>query len=369
MQLSAGVLEIATSGRGVDSTLVIEHSSAQKVSKYELNGVSLRRINTTHDVSNIDIGLDHYHVKIDRASNGVDRSSDNTTTRAPELSFNNEADLGGNNIKASENIQFGSLIPNYYIATPGSSTSATAKIRTVTGTSVDGTESSFVDVGFEDVELNKVNLLSSTRVVASQVNENLHLSGLPRNKSFTTAVTLTTSDNNLSPIIYTDAAYTEFRNSRLNKPVNDYASDNRVNSLFFDPNAGVYVSNVVNLTQPASTLKLIIAAYRDSTADIRALYSLVRADSSEVEQEFELFPGFDNTELSASGELSVVDPLKNSGNPDVFVPGSLENQFLEYEFTANDLDLFTGYRIKLIMAGTSQAHAPRIKDLRTIAVR
>ena len=367
--VSAGVLEIATSGRGVDSTLVIEHSSAQKVSKYELNGVSLRRVNTTHDVSNIDIGLDHYHVKIDRASNGVDRSSDNTTTRAPELSFDNEADLGGNNIKASENIQFGSLIPNYYIATPGSSTSATAKIRTVTGTSVDGTESSFVDAGFEDVELNKVNLLSSTRVVASQVNENLHLSGLPRNKSFTTAVTLTTSDNNLSPIIYTDAAYTEFRNSRLNKPVNDYASDNRVNSLFFDPNAGVYVSNVVNLTQPASTLKLIIAAYRDSTADIRALYSLVRADSSEVEQEFELFPGFDNTELSASGELSVVDPLKNSGNPDVFVPGSLENQFLEYEFTANDLDLFTGYRIKLIMAGTSQAHAPRIKDLRTIAVR
>ena len=82
-----------------------------------------------------------------------------------------------------------------------------------------------------------------------------------------------------------------------------------------------------------------------------------------------MFPGYDNTTLSASGELSVIDPLKNSGNPDVFVPGSLENQFLEYEFTANDLDLFTGYRIKLIMAGTSQAHAPRIKDLRTIAVR
>ena len=367
--VNSGVLEIATNGRGVDSTLTIEHSNNQKVSKYELNGVSLRRINTTHDVSNVDIGLDHYHIKINRASSGVDRSTDNLTTRAPELSFNNEADLGGTKIKASENIQFGSLIPNYYIATPGSSTSATAKIRTVTGTSVDGSEVSFVDSGFEDVELNKVNLLSSTRVVASQVNENLHLSGLPRNKSFTTAVTLTTSDNNLSPIIYTDAAYTEFRNSRVNNPVTDYAGDGRVNSLFFDPNAGVYVSNVVNLTQPATTLKLIIAAYRDSTADIRALYSLVRADSSEVEQEFELFPGYDNTTLSSSGELQVVDPLKNSGRSDVFVPASLENQFLEYEFTANNLDLFTGYRVKLIMAGRSQAHAPRIKDLRTIAVR
>ena len=185
-------------------------------------------------------------------------------------------------------------------------------------------------------------------MIASQVNENLHLSGLPRNKSFTTAVTLTTSDNNLSPIIYTDAAYTEFRNSRVNNPVTDYAGDGRVNSLFFDPNAGVYVSNVVNLTQPATTLKLIIAAYRDSTADIEH-FDLVDS-SSEVEQEFELFPGYDNTTLSSSGELQVVDPLKNSGRSDVFVPASLENQFLEYEFTANNLDLFTGYKFKLIMA-------------------
>ena len=367
--VSAGILEIATSGRGIDSTLTIQHSSGQQVTKYELNGVSLRRINTTHDVSSIGNGLDQYHVKIDRTQMGVDRSSDNTTTGAPELSFNDESDLGGSMIKATENIQFGAVVPNYYIATPGSTTSATAKIRTVSGTSVDGTEVSFLDNGFEDVELNKVNLLNSTRIVASQVNENNRLTGLPRNKSFTTAVTLTTSDNNLSPIIYTDAAYTEFRNSRVNNPVTDYAADGRVNSLFFDPNAGVYVSNIVNLTQPATTLKLIIAAYRDSTADIRALYSLIRADSSEIEQEFELFPGYDNTTLSASGEFTVNDPLKNSGRPDVFVPASLENQFLEYEFTANDLDLFTGYRIKLIMAGRSQAHAPRIKDLRTIAVR
>ena len=367
--VGTGILEIATNGRGIDSTLVIDHSSSAKVSKYELNGISLRRINTTHTVSSVGMDLDSYQIEINRATNGVDRSSDDTTLSAPELSFNDESDLGGTKAKATENIQFGSIVPNYYVATPGSSTSATGQIRTITGTSVNGSEVSFLDSGFESVELNKVNQLSSVRLVASKVNENEFLSGMPRNKSFTTAVTLNTTDNNLSPIIYTDAAYTEFRNSRVNNPVTDYASDNRVNSLLFDPNAGVYVSKVVNLKQPATTLKVILSAYRDSTADIRALYSLVRADSSEVEQEFELFPGYDNTTLSASGELSVIDPSKNSGNPDVFVPGSLENQFLEYEFTANDLDLFTGYRIKLIMAGTSQAHAPRIKDLRTIAVR
>ena len=37
--------------------------------------------------------------------------------------------------------------------------------------------------------------------------------------------------------------------------------------------------------------------------------------------------------------------------------------------TADNLDLFTGYTIKIVMSGTDQAHAPRIKDLRTIALR
>lgn len=367
--VGTNILEISTNGRGVDSTLVIDHSSSTKVSKYELNGVSLRRINKTHDINSVGNQLDHYHVAIDRSTNGVDRSSDNTTLSAPELSFNDESDLGGSNAKASENIQFGAIIPNYYVATPGSSTSATGQIRTVTGTSVDGTEVSFLDNGFENVELNKINLLSSTRIVASEVNENARLTDLPRKKSFTTAVTLTTENSNLSPIIYTDAAYTEFRNSRVNNPISDYAADNRVNSLLFDPNAGVYVSNTVNLKNPATSLKVILSAYRDSTADIRVLYSLIRADSAEVEQDFELFPGYDNLSLSGVGKLEVVNPANNSGRPDVIVPSSLENQFLEYEFTANDLDLFTGYRIKIIMAGTSQAKAPRIKDLRTIAVR
>ena len=363
------ILEVATNGRGVDSTLVIDHSSSTKVAKYELNGVSLRRINTTHDISNIDIEMDKYSIEINRSQNGLNRTSDDAGLRAPELSFNDESDLGGSTSKASENIQFGAIIPNYYVATPGTNTSATGQIRTVSGTSVDGTEVSFLDNGFENVELNKINLLSSTRIVASEVNENARLTNLPRKKSFTTAVTLTTEDNNLSPIIYTDAAYTEFRNSRVNNPISDYAADNRVNSLLFDPNAGVYVSNTVNLKNPATGLKVILSAYRDSTADIRVLYSLVRADSAEVEQEFELFPGYDNLSLSGVGKLEVVNPTNNSGRPDVIVPASLDNQFLEYEFTANDLDLFTGYRIKIIMAGTSQAKAPRIKDLRTIAVR
>ena len=64
-----------------------------------------------------------------------------------------------------------------------------------------------------------------------------------------------------------------------------------------------------------------------------------------------------------------MDPSKNNGRSDTFVSSSLDNQFKEYEFTADNLGLFTGYVIKIVMSGTNQAYPPRIKELRTIAIR
>jgi len=366
---SVGSGTLSISSRSVEG-VVQPHSVGSLVTKYELGGVSLRRINgVEHTVSSLGNTIDQYHVEIDMSANGSDRSNDGDTSNLPQLSFTSEEFVGGENCKATENIQFNEIVPNYDILSPGSSTSVTASVRTTTGRSVDGTETPFLDSGFENVELNKVNKLNSVRLVASNVNENTSLTTLPRNKSFTTRILLNTTDSNLSPIIYTDTALTEFRLSRLNNPISDYSTDNRVNSFLFDPHSAVYVSNTVNLTQAATSLKVILAAYRHESADFRVLYNLIRADSSEVTQEFELFPGYDNLSLSADGTITPVDSSKNSGRPDTFVPASLENQYLEYEFTADNLDLFTGYTIKIVMSGTNQAYAPRIKDLRTIALR
>jgi len=365
--VGSGTLTIAS--RSVEG-IVQPHASGSLVSKYELNGVSLRRINgITHDVSSLGNDIDQYHIAVDMSTNGSDRSNDGDTSGAPQLSFNSEASLGGENCKATENIQFNEIVPNYDILTPGSTTSVTASVRTTTGRSVNGSETPFVDNGFESVEINEVNRLNSVRLVASNINETTKLTTLPRSKSFTTGITLNSSDPNLSPIIYTDTAFTEFRLNRLNNPISDYTADNRVNSLLFDPHAAVYVSNTVNLAQPATSLKVILAAYRHESADFRVLYNLIRADSSEVTQEFELFPGYDNLTIGADGTITPVDSSNNSGRSDTFVPASLEDQYLEYEFTADNLDLFTGYTIKIVMSGTDQSHAPRIKDLRTIALR
>jgi hypothetical protein len=364
-----GTLTIAASGRGIDSTIIVPYLINTLVYKYELNGVSLRRINTTHDISDFGIDMDDHYIEIDRTSNGTDRSVDGTPTNTPELSFTSEANLGGPKVLSTKNINYSSLVPSYDIVTPGSSTSCTGIIRTTSGTSVSGNETSFLDNGFQPVQLNSLNSLRSVRLVCSKENETEYLGNLPRNKSFTTGIKLNSSDINLSPIIYLNTAFTEFICSRLNRPILDYSTDGRVNSILNDPHAAIYVSNTVNLAQPATTLKVIFSAYRHSSADFRVLYSLIRPDSSEVDQSFELFPGYDNLAYTTTEGYKVLDKSKNSGLPDTFISPSLDNQFLEYQFTANNLDLFTGYTIKIVMSGTNQAYPPRIKELRTIAVR
>ena len=75
-----------------------------------------------------------------------------------------------------------------------------------------------------------------------------------------------------------------------------------------------------------------------------------------------------DTDESGFGD-QVIDPANNSGLPDTFVSASVSTEFLEYQFTANNLGEFTGYRIKIVMSGTNQAQEPKITDLRTIALK
>ena len=367
--VGAGILESIT--RGVDSTLSIPYTSNSRVEKYELNGVSLRRINTQHDIDSFGIDLDSYYVGF-AATMGRNRSVDELSDNIPALSFESEGFYGGSNANGTRNIQYDAIVPSYNVFTPSALTGATASVRTVSGTSVDGTETSFIDQGFSPVQLNTLNTFTTPRLVCSKVNETTYLTNIERNKSFTTAITLASGHENVSPIIFTDIAFTEFRSNRINNPVSDYTQTASVNSPIFDPNSAIYVSSPISLDKPADSLKVIFTAYRGSSSDIRVLYSLRRTtDISENMEEFELFPGYDNlTDSTGDGFGDVViDPSKNDGKPDAFVPASVDEQYLEYQFTANNLGEFIGYSIKIIMAGTNQADVPKIRELRSIAVR
>lgn len=362
--------ELKTLGRGIEG-IIQSHEINLKVKKYEFNGVSLRRINNViYDISDTGIDSNGYYIEVDRsATYGVNRSVDTATI--PQLSFNKQLVGGGDKVYASENIQFNSVNPRFFIQAPGDTTSVSAVIRTTTGTSIDGTETSFQLLNeVEPVELNSFNNLKSTRIVCSRVNELQQpaFNNVTDRTSFTVAVTLNSTDENLSPIINLEDSNVEFASNYLNNPVTNFATDSRVNSILNDPHSAIYVSDTVNLSKPASSLKVILGAYRPASADIRVLYSLIRDDSSEIEQEFELFPGHENLQVTSDGGFKVVDPSLNNGKSDTKVPASSANQFLEYEFSANDLGEFSGYSIKIIMSGTDQANVPIISDLRTIAL-
>ena len=290
----------------------------------------------------------------------------------PQASFSTLLIGGGDDIKASENIMFNRINPRFDIISPGRQTSVTSNIRTTSGTSIDGNEVSFtLGNTIQEVTPNRENDLTSVRMVCSRVNElnQSQFANVSGKRSFNSTLTLNTTDENLSPIIFSDTSTVEFILDDINSPVTDYTTDSRVNSLANDPHEVIYVTNKVNLAQPASSLKVLLTAYRPKVSDIRVLYSLIREDSAEVEQSFELFPGFDNLELTSSGELKVINPKLNDGRPDTKVPPSEKDQYLEYEFTANDLEDFSGYAIKIVMSSTDQANAPIIKDLRTLAVK
>ena len=156
----------------------------------------------------------------------------------------------------------------------------------------------------------------------------------------------------------------------MNKPITDYVNDSRSNQLSGDPHSAVYITNRVTLEQPATSLKVFVGAYKDASADFRVMYRLFKADSSEVEQAYVLFPGYDNmndTDQDGFGD-TVVDASKNSGRADALVAPSNIDEFNEYQFSIENLEQFTGYQIKLVMSGTNEARAPRFKDLRAIAL-
>jgi hypothetical protein len=212
--------------------------------------------------------------------------------------------------------------------------------------------------------------LTSTRIVASERNETTRLTDLPKNKSFTIGVNLSSSDPNLSPVIDTQNATIIYGRNRLNSPINDYVTDGDVNLVEGDPHSAVYVSRRVSLQQPATSLKVLLSAYRHSSADFRVLYQLFRVDSTGVEQAFELFPGYDNlrdTDDDGYGD-TIIDVTKNSGRADAFVAPNKDGEFSEYQFSIDELEQFTGFRIKIVASGSNEAYAPKFKDLRVIAL-
>ena len=360
--------------RGIDNTLVENHSATDLVYKYELNGVSLRRINATHQLSAATIanpnGLDYYHIKIDMSDTdrGTNRSG---TGDFQQLKFNETAVVATDESRGTYNVPFEMIVPNFNVLAP-TGTNTNSSVRTISGQSIDGTEAPFLDKGFQGVALNVENYFDSPRIVASQINENTYLGDLPGKKSFTMNVNLVSDDSRISPSIDLDQSAIVFVSNRINAPITDFKNDYRVNGVSDDPNRYFYVTKNVVLENPATSLQVFLDGYVNTFNDLRVFYAL-NQEGNVNDFVFVPFPGFLNQNSSRVGV-----PLSRSENDgtsdvrvqkvDVLTTNPTLGLYKEYKFTADNLPPFESFRIKIIGTSTNQAVPPQVRNFRSIAL-
>jgi hypothetical protein len=339
------------------------------VYKYELNGVSLNRLNKTHNLNDVTIDdpitFDSYYVRLDMSNDGVDRSVD---SGYPILYANQTKSTGGYNIRATQNMPFEIITPLVQNLTV-QGTSLTAELRTITGQSISGNEIPFTDVGFEPIAINSPNYLDSTRIIASKVNEDNKLLNLPGNKSMNMRLTFGTGDSRVSPVIDTQRISTILTSNRINSVIEDYATDSRVDIIDEDPSAFQYISKEITLENSASSIKIILDSHINVYSDIRAFYAI--GENPNFEPIFTPFPGYNN--LDSRGQI--INFEDSDGLSDRFISPSNSLGFLsqdleyrEYTFTADQLPSFRSYRIKLVLTSTNQVYVPRVRNLRVIAL-
>ena len=368
-QVSGNAGTLTIDSRALNNSVKTSHASGDFIQPYEVNGVSLMRINTNHNIpatyyTSENSNLDNYFLEFDRTSPTI-RSSGGSM-----LNFESQKGFGGNTVGISQNHQFSTIEPMFNIITPGRGTAASAQIRTTSGTSAGGSETSFLDLGYDPIQLNVVSQFPTPRLVASRVNETARLTTLPLNKSLTLKVDFSTEDPNLSPVMDIQNATFVLGRNRSNNPISDYVLDSRSNKINGDPHGAVFVTQIISLAQPATSLRVLVAANRQPEADFRVFYRLFKADSSDIPQSYTAFPGYDNlidTDGDGFGDL-VIDQNKNSGRSDAFVSPDTPDSFSEYQFTANNLDQFNGFSIKIVMSSTNESSPAKLKDFRCIAL-
>jgi len=350
------------------STFGKDYSAGAKVRKYELSGVSLMRINRYHDFNDVDGGnedidkpditLDRYYIKINKGTQGgksTERRKGYTTL--PVLYFSDTKECGGKNVIASKNIQFETLTPIVQTFTPAG-TKITGRARTVTGTSAGNqAQLSFIDKGFDDIQLNKINTFDSPRLITSVVNENEFLQDFPGRRSLTVETIMSTNDTDVSPVIDLDRVFAITTTNRINSPYNDddlvYLNGNKVKKLNDNDHDCIYLSKVVRLQNPATSLRVEFAGFRPPGTNFRTFFKVFRSDSASKYQRFIPF--------NSKGTPDKDPGVSNANTP-------VLKDFDDYLYTVADLPDFDSFQIKIVMLSKNQASVPLIKDLRVLAL-
>ena len=326
--ISNNQITIAT--RSTDSSFKSNHSASTLARKYEFNGVSLRRINTDHNIDSREKTFDSYYLKV---------PSEGQT-------FQKTKTGGGSELHVSQNVPFEIIDPRITSITP-TGTNITGRIKTTSGTSLSGNEASFVDKGYEPVSLNQLNYLNSPRIVTSEINE---FDLLGNQKSFGLELTLSTTKEDVSPVIDLNTLNIIAISNLVDDKVTNFETDSRPKLSGLDPNTAIYETQKINLEFVSNSIFVQFDGHREAEGEFRVFYKIFRNDGDDKNQNY--------------------IPFNGNGLPDKTVnANAFRNAFSEYKFTVENTAQFSGFMIKVVMTSTSQAKPPRLKNFRAIALR
>ena len=320
---------------------------------YVKNGIPLTLINKVHQNLKF-ITLDSYQIDF----NSYRRNKDDSNVT-----------FGGDEVTASSNLQYTSFMPTLaFKELPGTTVESTFK--GTSGTSIgDGKyslptpdvgnwyeESYKKDSSYKDVLINSNNYLSKPKVIASLINEQRQMSNA---NSFDFRVKLSSTVDNLSPVIDTDRISLVATNNRVTNFdgttrkaffVDDLSGSytNIGDEALEDFNAATYITKTVTLNQECTSLKIILSAYNNVNTDFDVYVKLLAGDE-------------ENPDEIQWDEIT---------KPSSYTDAKSEVDFSDYEFQ-EDLtgsDTFTQYAIKIRLRSNNACDVPLIKDLRCIAL-
>jgi hypothetical protein len=327
--------------RGARSTTAAAHDDGATVEFYQFNGLILDEINKTH-AAVANVGIDSYTV-------------------ATTLSAETAGTFGGSSITATQNALFDTfkaLVPT--LGFPETTLSPT--IKSTSGTSPDGTQSSFTKASTGvSFDLNENYNFDVPKLIASGINETNEMSAV---KSLSLDFVLNSTSEYVSPYIDLDRkslVCVANRITNVDSSSDVYPTSDFVDAIEPEGDSGetVYITRKVGLKSPASSLRVILDAHKPSTADIKVMYKILRSDDAS---------NFDDLGWVYFNSTGTTD--------DTVSANTTKDDFTEYQYTAGKkddgtgsaLDGFISFAIKIKMQGTNCAEVPRIKDLRALAL-
>jgi hypothetical protein len=338
--------------RGVDSTTAAVHADGATVYLYQSHKIPFTEINKTHTaIANPEI--DSYTVLLD-------------TTPVTDGSAS-VSEFGGTVVTATENALM-DYMQTIVSALEFQNTRISSTATLTSATSPSGTQTSFTTgrnnttaVPIVTYPLNDNYKFEAPRMVTSAINEENELASL---KSYETQLTLTSETSDISPVIDMERSSLLTVSNRLNNidsssdiyPTTDYVSSELTEG---DQNAAIYITKQVSLESLATSLKVIFAAHRPASNDIKVMYKILGADES--------------VDFQSLGYRY----FNSDGSSDTTIQPSADiDDFQEYVYTAgitddgigDSLTEFISFQIKIIMQGTNTSTPPRIKDLRVLAL-